>query len=43
MPRVKRLSGIGLKTKIRVLGERVTHECAWLGLGLKFMVVIRPS
>ena len=43
MPRVKNLSGIGLKTKIRVLGERVAHECAWFGLGLKFMLIIRSS
>jgi hypothetical protein len=27
MPRVKKLSGIGLKTKIRVLGERNPQMC----------------
>ena len=43
MPRVKNPAGIGLKAEICVLGERVTHKCAWLGLGLKFVFLIGLS
>ena len=43
MPRVKNPSGIRLKAEICILGERVTHECAWLGLGLKFVFLIGLS
>ena len=40
---VKEFVPAGLETDVCVLGKGIAHKNAWLGFGLKFVMIIRLS